>query len=159
MGKATEKKTNGYGTRPLWQWILLYVVIGAVLYGGIYYFFFAQKGGYTSQTGQYNYPSTQQQTDVSKEDAAEEATITLTQKGWSPATLTVKAGQVVTWVNNSGQDATVNSDPHPTHTNYPPLNLGNFSDGQALSLDFPKAGTYGYHNHLDPSQTGTIIVQ
>lgn len=33
-----------YGKRPLWQWILLYVVIGGVVYALIYYFFLS-KGG------------------------------------------------------------------------------------------------------------------
>lgn len=37
---------KGYGKRPLWQWILIYVVIGAIVYGLIYYFFLAGKGGY-----------------------------------------------------------------------------------------------------------------
>lgn len=37
-----EEKVNygkGYGKRPLWQWILIYVVIGAIAYSLIYYFF------------------------------------------------------------------------------------------------------------------------
>lgn len=89
----------------------------------------------------------------------EQNMVTLTQNGFSPQTLTIKSGQTVVWVNNSGQDATVNSDPHPTHTNYSPLNLGGFSNGEKLSLLLPKSGTYGYHNHLNPQQTGTIIVQ
>ncbi len=85
--------------------------------------------------------------------------VTLTSSGYSPATLTIKAGESVTWTNKSGEDATVNSDPHPTHTAYPPLNLGSFVDGQSLSLSFPKTGTYGYHDHLNPSLRGIIIVQ
>lgn len=150
MNEFTEKKSYGYGKRPLWQWIFLYVVIGAIVYGIIYYFVFAKKGGYTTnQTGQYKYPSTTQQQNA----------VTLTQNGWSSATLSIKAGQTVTWINKSGQDATVNSNPHPTHTDYPALNLGSFPDGGSLSLNFPKAGTYGYHNHLNPSEKGTIIVQ
>lgn len=46
QSKPAEKETygKGYGKRPLWQWILLYIVIGAVVYGVIYYFFFASKG-------------------------------------------------------------------------------------------------------------------
>ncbi len=40
------KKSNGYGKRPLWQWVLIYVVIGGVVYAAIYYFFLANKGGY-----------------------------------------------------------------------------------------------------------------
>lgn len=35
---------SGYGKRPLWHWILLYVVIAAVVYGIAYYFFFAGNG-------------------------------------------------------------------------------------------------------------------
>ena len=39
-------KQGGYGKRPLWQWVLLYIVIAAVAYGLIYYFLFAKNGGY-----------------------------------------------------------------------------------------------------------------
>lgn len=39
---------KGYGKRPLWQWILLYVIVGGILYYGIYYFAIAKKGGYTT---------------------------------------------------------------------------------------------------------------
>lgn len=157
MEKSPHKKTSKYDKGSRWQWILLYVVIGTVVYG-IIYFIFAQKDRYTyTQTGQY--PSTSQQKTEAATDAAEEVTITLTKNGWSPETLTIKAGQVVTWVNTSGHDATVNSDPHPTHTDYLPLNLGGFSNGQALSLAFPKKGTYGYHDHLNPRNKGTIIVK
>lgn len=85
--------------------------------------------------------------------------IILTSTGWTPATLTIKTGDTVTWINQSGTDATVNSNPHPTHTDYPPLNLGTFTNGSTLSLAFPQKGTYGYHNHLNPSEKGTILVE
>lgn len=45
---AEEQKKSYYGKRPLWQWILIYVVIGAIVYGAIYYFVLAKKGGYTA---------------------------------------------------------------------------------------------------------------
>lgn len=41
-----ETKNKGYGKRPLWQWIVIYLVIGAVVYALLYYFVFANKGGY-----------------------------------------------------------------------------------------------------------------
>ncbi len=50
------KKDSGYGKRPLWQWIVLYIVIGIVIYGLIYYFVLAKKGGYSNSGGT---PSTQ----------------------------------------------------------------------------------------------------
>ena len=102
--------------------------------------------------------ATSQTTSVN-EITGEQNVITLTQDGFSPSTLTIKAGTKVTWANKSGDQATVNSNPHPVHSDYSPLNLGGFSDGSTLSLVFDKAGIYGYHNHLNPSQSGTIIVK
>ena len=37
--KPPQKKPNAYGKRPMWQWVVLYVVVGAIVYGLIYYFF------------------------------------------------------------------------------------------------------------------------
>lgn len=48
--KVESKKEGGYGKRPLWQWILIYLVIGAVVYGVIYYFILASRGGATSSS-------------------------------------------------------------------------------------------------------------
>lgn len=154
-----EDSSGGYGKRPFWQWIAIYAVAGIVIYGLIYYFVLAKKG-------QNNYsvpsvtpaPATTPSASASATETKQN-TITLSANGFSSEVLTVKAGTKVTWINQSGQEATVNSSPHPTHTDYPPLNLGNFPDGGILSLTFDKPGTYKYHNHLDSSQKGTIIVQ
>ncbi len=32
-----DPKNSGYGKRPLWQWILIYVVIGGIIYAVIYF--------------------------------------------------------------------------------------------------------------------------
>jgi hypothetical protein len=37
-----------YGKRPLWQWLVIYLVVGGVIYFLIYYLVFAPKGGYSS---------------------------------------------------------------------------------------------------------------
>ena len=95
---------------------------------------------------------------VMKDDKMmKENKITLSKNGFSPANLTIKAGTKVTWENEDNGLSTVNSDPHPAHTNYPPLNLGRFNDGESLSLTFDKPGTYGYHNHLNPSQKAQLL--
>ncbi len=49
----TPKK--GYGKRPLWQWILIYVVVGGIIYAAIYYFVIAKNGSYNSSNTNYNY--------------------------------------------------------------------------------------------------------
>lgn len=41
-----EKNSSyGYGKMSMWQWIAIYVVIGAIIYGLIYYFFMSRKSG------------------------------------------------------------------------------------------------------------------
>lgn len=49
-----QPQSNGYGKRPLWQWIVLYAVIAVVVYGLVYYFVFAKKGGYNSNSSNSN---------------------------------------------------------------------------------------------------------
>ncbi len=85
--------------------------------------------------------------------------VALTATGYAPPSVTVKVGQVVTWTNTSGSSATVSSDPHPTHTDLPELDSPTLGNGDSYSFTFTKVGTWGYHNHLDPSVEGTVIVQ
>jgi plastocyanin len=90
---------------------------------------------------------------------AGQTVVVLTEKGFEPASLTIKAGQTVVWLNKSGAAATVNSDNHPLHLLYSPLNLGKFEDGEKLQLTFEKPGKYGYHDHFHASKRGVIIVE
>ncbi len=134
------------------------IVVGAVLILVLTGLFLLIKPG--GKTKQEAIP-TQTPKEIGSEESplSEEALIILGQNDFAPKTLTIKTEQKVIWKNESGEAATVNSSAHPTHRDYPPLNLGNFSDGQTLELIFDTPGTYHYHNHLNPSQTGTIIVQ
>lgn len=93
-----------------------------------------------------------------KQTSLQTNSVTLSSLGFIPQSITVKVGTKVTWTNNSGTTATVDSAAHPTHLVYPPLNLGNFGIGETLSLVFDQSGTYKYHNHLDASQTGEVVV-
>ncbi len=87
------------------------------------------------------------------------ANINVSASGFEPLTLKVKTGTRVIWINKSGTQATVNSDPHPTHTLWSFLNLGQFDNGSSVSVVFEKRGTYTYHNHFNPSQKGTVVVE
>jgi plastocyanin len=86
-------------------------------------------------------------------------TITYADSGFSPSNLTVKSGTTVTIKNTSSQTMQFDSDPHPVHTNDTDLNAGSIAAGKSTTFVADKMGTFGYHNHLDPGQTGTIIVQ
>lgn len=151
-------KNDDYNKRPLWQWILIYGVIAIVVYGLIYYFVLGKKAG-TTYNPVVSTPSASNLQTASPSATQSEEMVTLTADGFRPNNLTIKAGATVVWVNKSGSTATVNSSPHPSHTDFPRLNLNSFPDGGTLSLTFDKPGTYKYHNHLNPSQFGTIVVQ
>jgi hypothetical protein len=37
--QSSQKPSKGYGKRPVWQWILIYVIVAIVVYGLIYLLF------------------------------------------------------------------------------------------------------------------------
>jgi len=85
--------------------------------------------------------------------------VNFTDNGFSPASVTIKQGETVRFVNQSSELIWVASNPHPTHTDYP-----GFDEKMAVSIGgtydftFTKIGTWGYHNHKDPAQKGEVIV-
>ncbi len=88
------------------------------------------------------------------------STVEYTNSGFSPASLTVKVGDTVTFVNHSSNQMWVASNPHPIHTDLSGFDektaVGN---GGSYSYTFTTAGTHNYHNHVHASDGGTIIVQ
>ncbi len=94
--------------------------------------------------------------------------VTYTDSGFSPASLTVKKGGTVTFKNTASDAMWVASNPHPIHNGYPTTggcvsstfdSCSNIAPGQSWSFKFDLAGSWGFHNHLNPSEGGTIVVQ
>lgn len=94
--------------------------------------------------------------------------------GFSPSSLTVKAGETATFKNESLQPAWPASAIHPTHTVYPnssiakcdtPEQSGIFdackglNTGEEWSFVFISKGNWKYHDHLNVSHYGTIVVE
>ncbi len=99
-------------------------------------------------------------------------TVTYTDSGYSPNTVTVGKGDMVVWQNKSSSPMWTASAVHPTHTVYPGTsiaNCGNVSNqfdacagvppGQSWSFIFNYAGNWNYHDHLNSAHTGTVIVK
>ncbi len=78
---------------------------------------------------------------------------------FSPAQITVKAGQTVIFKNTSSVTVQVDSDPHPIHTDDTDLNVGTIAAGQSKTVTVNKTGSFSIHNHLNPSQKGSITIQ
>jgi plastocyanin len=93
------------------------------------------------------------------------ATITITNAGVNPSSVTVSAGQSVTFVNNDSRSHEIASDPHPQHGTCPGIEagLGLISPGQSKStMGFADPGTCGFHDHQDAtnrSLQGSIRIQ
>ncbi len=78
---------------------------------------------------------------------------------FSPATVNIKVGDTVVFKNKSSGDFWPASNPHPIHTDYLGFNAGApLGPGQIYQFIFAKVGSWGYHNHLNPSSGGTIVV-
>lgn len=85
------------------------------------------------------------------------ATITIRAGGTvDPKTVTIAVGQSVTFINSDTRSHEMDSDPHPEHTNCPPINaVGLIQPGQTkLTNAFSTAVSCGFHDHGDSANTG-----
>jgi plastocyanin len=71
---------------------------------------------------------------------------------FDPATITIKAGQSVTWTNKDGVVHTVTADDHSWTS-------GDIANGQTFTQTFSTAGTYKYFCAVHPNMVGTVVVQ
>ena len=78
-------------------------------------------------------------------------TVSIDSGKFSPATLTIKAGDTVVWTNNDDHD-------HSISAGDGSFKSGNLSGGQAFEHTFTKAGKYTYTCAYHPRERGTIIV-
>lgn len=85
--------------------------------------------------------------------------ITYDGTGFNPEEVKVKTNQKIIFKNTSNGLVQVNSDPHPTHTLYPDLNVDVISANSKKDVTLGTVGTYRYHNHIKASQGGVIVVE
>ena len=71
---------------------------------------------------------------------------------FEPATLTVKVGTTVTWVNHDDE-------PHTATATDKSFNSKTLDNGDRFSQEFKAPGTYNYYCALHPKMTGKIIVK
>lgn len=125
---------------------LIFVVIGVLVLAGIGVWIYAANQKTTTSP-------------AASSNSQPAATITYSSDGFSPKTVTVSAGATIAIHNTSSSDMQFDSDPHPVHTDDTELNIGVVAPGQTATFKVTATGTHGYHNHLNPGDAGTIIVQ
>jgi plastocyanin len=87
-----------------------------------------------------------------KASVAPKITIDIRNFSFSPATLNIKTGTKVTWVNNDSVSHTVTSDSGNL------LNSPTLSPGQSFSFTFTNAGSVNYHCSIHTMMKGSVIV-
>ena len=168
---ATENQ-QGYGKRPLWQWLLLYLIIAGLAYAGFYYFFLKKGSSYnlsSNQTPSYQTqgsdkvtltPTPSNSVSVSPQAAVSKITMIATEFAFSPSQFTVKAGEPVTvTLENNGA--------YPHNFTVSDLNIKtpNVEPGGKTTITFTptKTGTYTFicsvPGHADKGMTGKITVE
>ena len=100
--------------------------------------------------------------------------VVYTDSGFAPNMITIKSGDEVTWKNESGRLMWVASAMHPLHRAYPGTDISacgtqtlipmfdscvGVASGQSWSFVFKNVGTWGYHDHLNSSKFGKVIVE
>lgn len=100
--------------------------------------------------------------------------VTYIDSGYIPKEITIKKGETVVWKNESNKSMWTASAMHPTHKVYPGTDIvlcnalrpiamfdscGRIEVEQSWSFTFNNVGTWGYHNHVNSSHFGKVIVE
>ena len=88
------------------------------------------------------------------------AVVEITPSGFVPSTISVAANSEVVWVNEDVMPHLPAADPYPTHSSLPslvaPRALG---QKETYSFLFTKAATLHYHDDINPTLVGTVVVR
>lgn len=148
-------------------------LIALVIVGGIGVY--AWQKGYGNPAG-FSVPSSTEQQAQAPAGNVQGRTyeISYTDAGFSPSSLAIKAGDTVDFVNNSSQAFWPASAMHPMHTGYPGSDIKKCgtTEGQSMfdactshmqgsswSFLFTEKGSWNYHDHMNASKYGTIVVE
>lgn len=86
--------------------------------------------------------------------------VEFTGTAYVPASLTIKAGDTVQFVNKSSGLFWPASAPHPVHTDFPTLDSKKgIAVNGTYSVTFTEPKTYRFHDHLKPTVFGSITVE
>lgn len=90
---------------------------------------------------------------------AEETVVKMTSTGFSPSKVMVKVGTSVKFVNDDTAEHWPASAFHPTHQVLPGFDsLSGVKPGESYSYTFEKVGIWKFHDHLNPSMSGSVEV-
>jgi plastocyanin len=165
-----NKTATNYGKRPLWQWVVLYVVVAVAIYGLVYYFVLAKRGGgynnpaavapTSAPTAMQPAPSQAPATGSAMTVSAQKITVVGTEFAFNPSTITLKKGQPaeITFKNNGTY-------PHNLSITDLGVKTKTIQPGEQDVVQFTpdKTGQFAFlctvPGHADKGMKGTLTVQ
>ncbi|MFH0806375.1 MAG: hypothetical protein V1885_01475 [Candidatus Brennerbacteria bacterium] len=147
-----------------------YIALAVVVVVGAF-FLFASEGAPNGNSDMLTVPSDEISGAVGSVGVH---TVRITANGFEPASLIIKKGDIVTWVNESGRNVWPASAMHPTHKVYPGSDISKcgsaeaanifdscqgISTGGSWSFIFNEVGTWKYHDHLRATVFGSVAVE
>lgn len=85
------------------------------------------------------------------------AKVRYTDNGFVPDKVTVNAGDMVEFINESSDVMWVASAPHPSHEKLPTFDqFRSYKKGGIYRYIFEKKGTWEFHDHINPSRGGVV---
>jgi plastocyanin len=87
------------------------------------------------------------------------ATVRITDHGFEPATLAVKVGTKVTWTSADHSLHQVVTNPFPVGGKPSNLKSAILNSDQTYTYVASTAGSFNYHDQMNPTVNGTLVVQ
>lgn len=140
---------------------IIAIVVAALAIAGLTVFALSNQQDTTPPTDTSARSEAAEESATAEEAAptpSERMSITYTDNGFEPAAITVKKGTTITVKNESSKQVQFSSAEHPAHRDNTEMNLKTLSPGESGSYTANETGTWGYHDHLDESMTGTVTV-
>ncbi|MEL7669526.1 MAG: cupredoxin domain-containing protein [Methanobacterium sp.] len=130
--------------------LALIIIIIIIIAAGVY-LYYAQSSNRNVQTGMNN-STNQSMGNNSANTTSAATTISIQNMTFNPNQITIKSGTNIQWINNDNVQHQISSDNGAFQSN-------TLNPGDSYNFFFAKTGIYGYHDALNPTITGTIIVQ
>jgi len=142
-----------------------YLKVGLALSGIILFGAGCAKGGSYSQTAstpapEATAPQVSVEATTTPPAVPNEAVVEYKDGAFNPTSLKILVGTKVTFVNKGTKEVWPAAGRHPTHEICPGFDaLHGLKSGETYSYTFPQAADCPFHNHLAPSEHGSIEVK
>ena len=135
--------------------IIISTIVVLIVIAAGFFFFQRKTGGDESCT-----------VDTAKRVPQGSDTVTITHNDgrFSPDCVLVSSGGKIAWINNDvDKEIQIGANPHPVHNGNKEVSDGSYvlklGSGEEKTVIMNKIGDFGYHDHINSSTNGTIIVE